>query len=121
MFIFRYHSEVEQSLASAISDRATDEVLEALTRYKRGMGISDSPNTTLNETPDIVRSRSSHVRCFQKSVKVLFLINSFTFIQDSVGDHHVDLQRHGIGSPTVSRVYKLLLLAPLNLVTSWCS
>ena len=52
---------MEQSLAGLISDRATDEVLEALTRYKRGMGIPDSPNTTHNETPDIVRSRSSHV------------------------------------------------------------
>lgn len=27
------YSEVEQSLASAIADRATDEVVEALTRY----------------------------------------------------------------------------------------
>lgn len=56
-------SEVEQSMAGLISDRATDEVLEALTRYKRGMGIPDSPNTTLNDSlaPDIVRSRSSHV------------------------------------------------------------
>ncbi|CRK88349.1 CLUMA_CG002127, isoform A [Clunio marinus] len=75
-------SEVEQSLAGLISDRATDEVLEALTRYKRGMGIPDSPNTTLNDSlpPDIVRSRSSH---------------------DSMSDHHhVDLSRHGIGSPT---------------------
>lgn len=54
---------MEQSLAGLISDRATDEVLEALTRYKRGMGIPDSPNTTHNETPDIVRSRSSHVSC----------------------------------------------------------
>lgn len=56
-------SEVEQSIAGLISDRATDEVLEALTRYKRGMGIPDSPNTTLNDSlaPDIVRSRSSHV------------------------------------------------------------
>ena len=52
---------MEQSLAGLISDRATDEVLEALTRYKRGMGIPDSPNTTHNDTPDIVRSRSSHV------------------------------------------------------------
>lgn len=59
----RNSSEVEQSLAGLISDRATDEVLEALTRYKRGMGIPDSPNTTLNDSlpPDIVRSRSSHV------------------------------------------------------------
>lgn len=50
-------------MAGLISDRATDEVLEALTRYKRGMGIPDSPNTTLNDSlaPDIVRSRSSHV------------------------------------------------------------
>lgn len=50
-------------MAGLISDRATDEVLEALTRYKRGMGIPDSPNTALNDSlaPDIVRSRSSHV------------------------------------------------------------
>lgn len=61
--LFCYCSEVEQSLAGLISDRATDEVLEALTRYKRGLGIPDSPNNTLNDslTPDIVRSRSSHV------------------------------------------------------------
>ncbi|XP_050097561.1 F-actin-uncapping protein LRRC16A isoform X2 [Anopheles aquasalis] len=35
--------EVEQSLASLISDRATDEVLEALTRYRKGLGIADGP------------------------------------------------------------------------------
>ncbi|XP_023177860.2 F-actin-uncapping protein LRRC16A isoform X3 [Drosophila hydei] len=54
--------EIEQSLAAAISDRATDEVLEALTRYRRGHGISESPSVLLDEpqTPDIVRSRSSH-------------------------------------------------------------
>ncbi|XP_039227049.1 F-actin-uncapping protein LRRC16A isoform X6 [Drosophila yakuba] len=54
--------EIEQSLAAAISDRATDEVLEALTRYRRGMGIAESPSVLLDEpqTPDIVRSRSSH-------------------------------------------------------------
>uniref|UniRef100_A0A182QLT5 CARMIL pleckstrin homology domain-containing protein n=1 Tax=Anopheles farauti TaxID=69004 RepID=A0A182QLT5_9DIPT len=34
-------SEVEQSLASLISDRATDEVLEALTRYRKGLGIAE--------------------------------------------------------------------------------
>lgn len=62
--VCEFYSEVEQSIANAISDRATDEVLEALTRYKRGMGIPDSPNTTLNDTPDIVRSRSSHVSYF---------------------------------------------------------
>ncbi|KAG5672565.1 hypothetical protein PVAND_002682 [Polypedilum vanderplanki] len=77
-------SELEQSLAGLISDRATDEVLEALTRYKRGMGIPDSPNTS-HETPDIVRSRSSH---------------------DSVGDHHIDFHRHGIGSPTAVPHFK---------------
>ncbi|KAH8316513.1 hypothetical protein KR067_009349, partial [Drosophila pandora] len=55
-------SEIEQSLAAAISDRATDEVLEALTRYRRGLGIAESPSVLLDEpqTPDIVRSRSSH-------------------------------------------------------------
>jgi len=38
-------------------------VLEALTRYRRGMGIAESPSVLLDEpqTPDIVRSRSSHV------------------------------------------------------------
>lgn len=64
---------MEQSLASAISERATDEVLDALTRYKRGMGIPDSPNTTLNDTPDIVRSRSSHVRKFLKNYFKIFI------------------------------------------------
>ncbi|XP_059224699.1 F-actin-uncapping protein LRRC16A isoform X9 [Stomoxys calcitrans] len=55
-------SEIEQSLAASISDRATDEVLEALTRHRRGLGIADSPSVMLDEpqTPDIVRSRSSH-------------------------------------------------------------
>ncbi|XP_017148342.1 uncharacterized protein LOC108159501 isoform X9 [Drosophila miranda] len=55
-------NEIEQTLAAAISDRATDEVLEALTRYRRGMGIAESPSVLLDEpqTPDIVRSRSSH-------------------------------------------------------------
>ncbi|XP_054736455.1 F-actin-uncapping protein LRRC16A isoform X3 [Anastrepha obliqua] len=54
--------EIEQSLAASISDRATDEVLEALTRYRRGLGIAESPSVLLDEpqTPDIVRSRSSH-------------------------------------------------------------
>ncbi|XP_030374921.1 F-actin-uncapping protein LRRC16A isoform X2 [Scaptodrosophila lebanonensis] len=55
--------EIEQSLAATISDRATDEVLEALTRYRRGLGISESPSVMLldePQTPDIVRSRSSH-------------------------------------------------------------
>lgn len=61
--LFLSCSEIEQSLAAAISDRATDEVLEALTRYRRGLGIAESPSVLLDEpqTPDIVRSRSSHV------------------------------------------------------------
>ncbi|KAI8127305.1 F-actin-uncapping protein LRRC16A [Lucilia cuprina] len=59
---FNLKNEIEQSLAAAISDRATDEVLEALTRYRRGLGIADSPSVMLDEpqTPDIVRSQSSH-------------------------------------------------------------
>ncbi|XP_052893735.1 F-actin-uncapping protein LRRC16A isoform X2 [Anopheles moucheti] len=43
-------SEVEQSLASLISDRATDEVLEALTRYRKGLGIAEGP---LSYTDDL--------------------------------------------------------------------
>ncbi len=60
---FSIHSEVEQSLAGLISDRATDEVVEALTRYRRGLGISDSPSMHFDDhqTPDVVRSRSSQV------------------------------------------------------------
>ncbi|XP_052861645.1 F-actin-uncapping protein LRRC16A [Anopheles cruzii] len=42
-------SEVEQSLASLISDRATDEVLEALTRYRKGLGIADTGPYGFNE------------------------------------------------------------------------
>lgn len=59
-------SEVEQSLAGLISDRATDEVVEALTRYRRGLGISDSPSMHFDDhqTPDVVRSRSSQVSEF---------------------------------------------------------
>lgn len=55
-------SEIEQSLACIISDRATDEVVEALTRYQKGMSVSDSSymlSDTL--TPDVIR-RSSQVR-----------------------------------------------------------
>lgn len=70
---------MEQSLASAISERATDEVLDALTRYKRGMGIPDSPNTTLNDTPDIVRSRSSHVRRTRLKFKIIFNVKNSKF------------------------------------------
>lgn len=56
-------SELEQSMASMISDRATDEVLEALTRYKKGLCLSDSPHSFIEDpqTPDTKRSRSSQV------------------------------------------------------------
>lgn len=79
-------SEVEQNLASAISDRATDEVIEALTRCRRGLDISDSQTATFDnaETPDIVRSRSS---------------------QDSMGFLQIrdlDLSQRDFDSPTVS-------------------
>lgn len=63
MFYLQFSSEVEQSLAGLIADRATDEVVEALTRYRRGLGIADSPSIHFDEpgTPDVVRSRSSQV------------------------------------------------------------
>lgn len=50
-------------MAGLISDRATDEVVEALTRYRRGLGIADSPSIHFDDpgTPDVVRSRSSQV------------------------------------------------------------
>ncbi|XP_062544928.1 F-actin-uncapping protein LRRC16A isoform X3 [Armigeres subalbatus] len=54
-------SELEQSMASLISDRATDEVLEALTRHKKGLGLCDSPHSLMDDTqtPDATRSQSS--------------------------------------------------------------
>lgn len=82
-------SEVEQSLAGLIADRATDEVVEALTRYRRGLGIADSPSIHFEdaETPDVVRSRSSQ--------------DSMGFVQ--IRD--LDLPRHVVDSPTVSHFY----------------
>lgn len=73
---------MEQAIAGLISDRATDEVIEALTRYKRGMGIPDSPNNTLNDSlpPDIVRSRSSNVR-----------MNTTFFFDNLMGENNVNL------------------------------
>lgn len=52
---------MEQNLANIIADRATDEVIEALTRYRRGLDIADNKIVHMDsaETPDIVRSRSS--------------------------------------------------------------
>lgn len=86
---------MEQSLASLISDRATDEVIEALGRYRRGVDIGDTQNSHYEsaETPDIVRSRSS---------------------QDSsgfIGIRDLDLP-HVSESPTVSE--KLLHLFELS-------
>jgi hypothetical protein len=72
------------------------------------MGVPDSPNIQ-NETPDIVRSRSSHVSD-SIEMKLIYCKNNnndnvsifiFKTMKDSVGDHHIDLQR--IGSPTVSQ------------------
>lgn len=85
-FFFVIHSEVEQSLAGLIADRATDEVVEALTRYRRGLGISDSPSIHFEdaETPDVVRSRSNQ--------------DPMGFVQ--IRD--LDLPRHMAESPTVS-------------------
>ncbi|XP_058466447.1 F-actin-uncapping protein LRRC16A isoform X6 [Malaya genurostris] len=79
-------SEVEQSLASLISDRATDEVLDALSRYKRGLEITDSPHSFIEDaqTPDIARSRSS-----QGSGEVVHF--------ESRG---LDLPKLGLDSPT---------------------
>lgn len=50
-------------MAGLIADRATDEVVEALTRYRRGLGIADSPSIHFEDVdaPDVVRSRSSQV------------------------------------------------------------
>lgn len=69
---------MEQSLAGLISDRATDEVVDALTRYRRGLGITDSPSMHLEDpqTPDIVRSRSNQVKVnyftyFAQMIKII--------------------------------------------------
>lgn len=72
--VFFLFSEIEQSLAGLISDRATDEVLEALTRYRKGMGVVDLPYTHAEEllTPDVIR-RSSQVSLFCRFLKILRL------------------------------------------------
>lgn len=79
-------SEAEQALAILISDRATDEVLEALIRYKKGLGISDSSHSYGNniQTPDTPRSRS----CQGSDNLAQF---------DSTG---LDLPKLGLDSPT---------------------
>lgn len=85
-FSYDFLSEVEQSLAGTIADRASDEVIEALTRCRRGLDISDSQTVSFDnaETPDIVRSRSSQ--------------DSMGFIQ--IRD--LDLPHRNLDSPTVS-------------------
>lgn len=77
---------MEQSFAVLIADRATDEVVEALTRYRRGLGIPDSPSIHFDdaETPDVVRSRSNQDG------------SGFVKVRD------FDLPRHVIDSPTVN-------------------
>lgn len=83
-----FYSEVEQSLAGTIADRASDEVIEALTRCRRGLDISDSQTVPFEnaETPDIVRSRSSQ--------------DSMGFVQ--IRD--LDLPHRNLDSPTVSHL-----------------
>lgn len=65
-FITNIYSEIEQSLAALISDRATDEVLDALTRYRRGLGIADMPSVHLaiksRTNLDVLKHDSSQVK-----------------------------------------------------------
>lgn len=107
-----HFSEVEQSLASAIADRATDEVVEALTRYRRGLGINDSPLVSYedtNNTPDVLRSRSNQVNMKNLvenlTLIVMRLLQNF---KDSMGLMSLDTrgldlpQLPGLDSPTVN-------------------
>uniref|UniRef100_A0A6B2ED94 Putative myosin-i-binding protein n=1 Tax=Phlebotomus kandelakii TaxID=1109342 RepID=A0A6B2ED94_9DIPT len=84
-------SEVEQALAGVIADRATDEVVEALTRYRRGLGIADSPHLTYDDlnTPDVLRSRSN--QNFKDSMGLM-----------SLETHGLDLPKLGLDSPTAT-------------------
>lgn len=103
-------SEVKQSLAGLIADRATDEVVEALTRYRRGLGIADSPSIHFEDadTPDVIRNRSSQVCVFTWKIPVSFIFITMCHLiqlQDSVGLvqlRNPDLPRLGLESPTVS-------------------
>lgn len=107
-----FFSEVEQSLAGLIADRATDEVVEALTRYRRGLGIADSPSIHFEDVdaPDVIRSRSSQVWFIVHYLKQYLYIIDFIaslscLLQDSVGLvqlRNPDLPRLGLESPTVS-------------------
>lgn len=106
LFFFSY-SEVEQSLAALISDRATDEVVDALTRYRRGLGITDSPSMHFEDpqTPDVVRSRTSRIvgvylRHFTDSSVSYFFYRTFQDTMDFVPLRTLDLSQ--LDSPTVS-------------------
>lgn len=96
-------------MAGLISDRATDEVVDALTRYRRGLGISDSPSMHLDDpqTPDVVRSRSNQVCLFYSNI-FLCLFMVFFFFASSQQDtmdytplRTLDI-RYELDSPTVS-------------------
>ncbi|XP_049292741.1 F-actin-uncapping protein LRRC16A isoform X2 [Anopheles funestus] len=81
-------SEVEQSLASLISDRATDEVLEALTRYRKGLGIAEGP---LSYTDDLHSLDGSKHNSSQSTEPIA----NFEL-------RGLDLPKLGLDSPTVS-------------------
>lgn len=93
-------------MASIISDRATDEVLESLTRYKRGLGLpeNDSPyDDTL--VSDVVRSQSSHVstiilltfhihlgmHIITKRILTYEIVNTYHFSMHSIMLHRMHL------------------------------
>lgn len=100
------HSEVEQSLAALISDRATDEVVDALTRYRRGLGITDSPSMHFEDpqTPDVVRSRTNRIVSIVTQALthtfLLILCRIFQDTMDFVPLRTLDLSQ--LDSPTVS-------------------
>uniref|UniRef100_A0A182P0L2 CARMIL C-terminal domain-containing protein n=1 Tax=Anopheles epiroticus TaxID=199890 RepID=A0A182P0L2_9DIPT len=81
-------SEVEQSLASLISDRATDEVLEALTRYRKGLGIAEGP---LSYTEDLLSLDGSKNNSSQSTEP----ITNFEL-------RGLDLPKLGLDSPTAT-------------------
>ncbi|XP_058167259.1 F-actin-uncapping protein LRRC16A [Anopheles ziemanni] len=79
-------SEVEQSLASLISDRATDEVLEALTRYRKGLGIAEGP---LGYSDDLLSLDGTKNNSSQ-------VVNSIVILRG------LDLPKLGLDSPTAT-------------------
>ncbi|KAH8394923.1 hypothetical protein KR222_010980, partial [Zaprionus bogoriensis] len=89
--------EIEQSLAAAISDRATDEVLEALTRYRRGMGIASSctwlPRSSRALFPDISGCKLTNAILYTQEAEGLII---------RPGGRGSALPKLGLESPTVS-------------------